>query len=159
MVLRVDSSLVQAWEDMIRPDEEVPADPHSPREYDLALDARALRARIRSELQSIVRALAAERYAEIPDFLHPSSRESWTPENLEVAMQDFYQAYESVLYDPRARQAHLCVITEMEPRLWRVRQVLLDDADDRLFALDGQVDLRTEMNPAEPLFRLSGIGE
>ena len=159
MVLRVDSSLVQAWEDMIRPEEEVPADTHSPREYDLALDARALRARIRSELQSIVRSLAAERYAEIPDFLHPSSRESWTPESVEVAMQSFYQAYETVLYDPRARQAHLCVITEMEPRLWRVRQVLLDDADDRLFALDGQVDLRTEMNPAEPLFRLSGIGE
>ena len=36
---------------------------------------------------------------------------------------------------------------------------LLDDADDRLFALDGQVDLRAEMNPAEPLFRLSRIGE
>ncbi|MDG2050602.1 MAG: DUF3516 domain-containing protein [Myxococcota bacterium] len=159
MVLRVDSSLVQAWEDMIRPAQGVPAAPNTPREYDLALDARALRARIRSELQPIVRSLAAMRYDEIAELLHPTSREFWKAANLEAALQPFYERYEAILYDPRARQAHLCVINEIEPRVWRVRQVLLDDADERLFALDGEVDLRGETNPGEPLLRLNSIGE
>ncbi len=158
MVGRVDSSLLQAWEEMIRPGEPAPT-PEKPREYDLAQDERGLRARIRSELQPIVRALAAKRYGDVPELLHPDSRKGWTPQRIEQALDPFYERYEAILYDPRARQAHLCVVDEIEPRLWRVRQVLLDDADDRFFAIDGEVDLRDEKNPGDPLLRLRAIGE
>ena len=67
-------------------------------------------------------------------------------------------SYETILYDPRARASHLCVITEQAPRVWEVHQVLLDDQGDDLWNLEGAVDLRDETNPTEPLFRLIRIG-
>jgi superfamily II RNA helicase len=158
MIARVDSSLLQAWEEMVRP--AAAAAPEAPpREYDLALDARGLRARIRSELSTVVRALAARRYDEIPEWLHPESREEWTPARIEAALTPFYERYDAILYDPRARRGHLCVIDPLEPRRWRVRQVLVDDEDDRFWAIEGEVDLREERNPGDPLLRLRRIGE
>lgn len=159
MVGRVDSSLLQAWEELIRPEPDEPATAAAPREYDLAQDERGLRARIRSELQPIVRALAAKRYDAVPEHLHPDGRDAWTPARIERSLAPFYERYDALLYDPRARQAHLCVIDELEPRRWRVRQVLLDDADDRFFAVEGEVDLRDAKNPGDPLLQLRSIGE
>ncbi len=159
MIARVDSSLLQAWEELIRPSEKPTTPDAPPPEYDLAQDRRGLRARIRSELQPIVRALASKRYAEIAELLHPASREEWGTARLEAELTDFYARYDALLYDPRARQAHLCVVDPIEPRLWRVRQVLIDDADDRFFAIEGRVDLRQERNPGDPLLRLERIGE
>lgn len=159
MIARVDSSLLQAWEELIRPSEKPAAPDAPPPEYDLAQDRRGLRARIRSELQPIVRALASKRYAEIAELLHPACRDEWTAGRLEAELGEFYARYDAIRYDPRARQAHLCVIDPIEPRLWRVRQVLIDDADDRFFAIEGEVDLREERNPGDPLLRLRRIGE
>ena len=159
MVVRVDSSLLQAWEQMIQPNEESSEASTSPREYDLALDVRGLRARIRGELQSIVRCLAAKQYDEVQSLLHPSARALWERDAVEAALEPFYDRYETIIADDRARKTHLSVINEIEPRVWRVRQVLLDEADDRYFALDGEVDLRDEKNPAEPLVRLKTIAE
>jgi len=159
MIARVDSSLLQAWEELVRPSEK-PTAPDAPApEYDLAQDRRGLRARIRSELQPIVRALATKRYDEIAELLHPEVRDAWGTARLEAELEPFYQRYDRIVYDPRARQAHLCVIDPIEPRLWRVRQVLIDEEDDRFFAIEGRVDLRREQNPGDPLLRLERIGE
>ncbi|MBW2383717.1 MAG: DUF3516 domain-containing protein [Deltaproteobacteria bacterium] len=160
LVGSVDSSLVEAWEDLIHPGQDQQPDAVQPiREYDLAADTRALRARIRGELQRIVRALAARRYGEALDGLHSVSREEWTPERIEAELQGFYAENEAILYDPRARQAHLCVIHEEAPRLWRVQQSLLDDRGEDTWHLRGEVDLRQDRNPQGPLFRLIRIGE
>jgi hypothetical protein len=159
MIARVDSSLLQAWEEMVRPGPAAPEPEAPPREYDLALDPRALRARIRSELTPIVRALAARRYDEVPEWLHPACREEWTPAAIEEALAPFYAQYGAIVDDPRARKAHLCVIDPLGPRRWRVRQVLIDDLDDRFWALEGEVDLRDDPNPGDPLLRLRRIGE
>ena len=61
--------------------------------------------------------------------------------------------------DPRARQAHLCVIQEKAPRLWEVRQVLLDEQEDNFWNIEGDVDLRGRTNPTEPLLQLRRIGD
>jgi hypothetical protein len=159
MIARVDSSLLQAWEELVRPSEKPVAPDAPPPEYDLAQDARGLRARIRSELQPIVRALATKRHADVAEALHPACRDVWGAARLDAELAPFYERYDAILYDPRARQAHLCVIDPIEPRLWRVRQVLIDDADDRFFAIEGEVDLRAERNPGDPLLRLRRIGE
>ena len=157
LVARVDSSLIEAWEEMIRPGAKKPAEEVPPREYDLAEDPRALRARIRTELQGIVRALSKRRYDAVPELLHPSARERWDARAIEAAVAPFYDRYEWIVDDPRARQAHLCVIDPLEPRLWRVRQVLLDEQGDNFWAIEGQVDLRSERNPADPLLELRSI--
>jgi len=159
LVARVDSSLIEAWEDLVAPNssEPLPSD-SAVREYDLAADPRAFRARVRSELQSLVRALAKRDYEEARLSLAPASHEEWSASRIEAALGDFYEEYERILYDPRARQAHLCVISEHAPRVWKVHQALLDDRGDDLWNVEGTVDLRDEANPSDPLFRLDRIG-
>ena len=59
LISRADSSLLEEWEGLIHPEAKVDAEPEvAPREYDLAADPPALRARIRTELQGLVRALS-----------------------------------------------------------------------------------------------------
>ena len=117
------------------------------------------KARVRSELQSVVRAIANRKYDEAIVALHPNEDDRWDSERMERELAPFYEQYEAILYDPRARAAHLCVITEKSPRLWEVHQALLDDQGDDLWNLEGEVDLRGEGNPALPLFRLIRIGQ
>ena len=159
MIARVDSSLLEEWESLVRPSRAESVTPdRPPREYDLAADPRALRARVRSELQSLVRALARRSYEEAAATLHPETGDPWDAGRIEAELEPFYRDYERIVYDPRARQAHLCVISEKEPRLWEVHQVLLDDRGDDLWNAEGEIDLRDELNPSEPLLRLRRIG-
>jgi hypothetical protein len=130
------------------------------REYDLAADPRALRARIRSELMDLVRAISQRRYDEAAAAIHPSAADGkWGAAQIEAAVEPFYAEFERMVFDPRARQAHLCVITERAPRLWDIHQVLLDDQDENQWNVEGEVDLREERNPSKPLLRLRRIGE
>ena len=126
-------------------------------------DPPALRARIRGELQALVRDLAARRYADAIARLHPDTQLAGEAKldaaALETLLAPFYAEYEAIVHDPRARQAHLCVITEERPRVYRFAQTLIDDRDENTFALFGHVDLSDEPNPAHPLIRLERIGE
>ncbi len=157
MLTRVDSSLLEEWESLMHPREEEAADAEAAREYDLALDPRALRARIRSEFQSVVRALAFRQHDRIAELVAEVEGESWDERRIDELMAPFYAACEAILYEPRARQAHLCVVTEVEPRIFAVRQALLDDTGDDSWALEARVDLRDELNPSGPLLELMGL--
>ena len=67
--------------------------------------------------------------------------------------------YETLRFDPPARQAHWTRLDEIGPRLWRFRQTLLDDRDDNFWYLEGEIDLREEPAADEPLLRLRRIGD
>jgi hypothetical protein len=158
MIASVDTSLLEAWERLVAPaaPAEREAEPARPA-YDLANDPPALRARIRGELQALVRDLANRRYADAVTRLHPDTR--LDAESLEAALAPFYAEHERIVYDPRARQAHRCVISEARPRVYRFAQGLIDEADENTFSLFGQVDLCDEPNPAHPLIRLERVSE
>ena len=158
MIARVDSSLLEAWENLIRPPQ--PANPSvepTSREYDLNEDRRGLRARIRGELQQLITALASRRLEEAASFVHPNCRSEWSQSRFTQALSPFYEEYGEIIHDPRSRQAHLCVIDELEPRRFRVRQVLVDSKGDNFWTIEGEVDLRTDGNPTCPLVQLQSI--
>ncbi|MFP6640553.1 MAG: DUF3516 domain-containing protein, partial [Myxococcota bacterium] len=158
MIARVDSSLLEAWENLVRPGKSAPIEREATtRAYDLTADARGLQARIRGELQQLVAALAAHRFEEAGTLLHPSCQPDWPEERFSEVLAPFREEYGEVIHDPRARQAHLCVIDEIAPRIFRVRQVLLDEQGDNFWAIEGEVDLRQDGNPADPLLRLRSI--
>jgi hypothetical protein len=158
MITRVDSSLLEEWESLMSPQGEARAEDAAPREYDLADDPRALRARIRAELQGLVRALASRDYEGAKEWVRPLDDDAWDTQRFESELAPFYEEYERIVYDPRARQAHLCVIQETEPRVWEVHQALLDDAGDDDWNVEGIVDLRERPNPPDPLLELRRIG-
>ncbi|MEE3327057.1 MAG: DUF3516 domain-containing protein, partial [Myxococcota bacterium] len=91
--------------------------------------------------------------------LHPESRTEWNPQRLAQALTRFQDEYGDIVRDSRSRQAHLCVIDELEPRRFRVRQVLVDAREDNFWAIEGEVDLRTDGNPSHPLLQLRTISD
>ena len=73
-VARVDSSLIEAWESLVRPAQDAGDAPERAVVFDLAKNERALRARVRQELLACVAALARGEYEEAAGYLHRSGR-------------------------------------------------------------------------------------
>ncbi len=164
LLAHVDSSLIEAWEGLrdgtAEPDREM--DSEKRRAFDLALDERALRARVRAELHELVRALAQGEYAEAVAWLRVGTeqdpQEPWEPSALEAALAPFFAEYGEMVLTPDARQARRTHFKRVGARSWEVAQVLVDPAGDDLWALHGEVDLRRERDPEGPLVRLHRIG-
>jgi hypothetical protein len=155
---RVDSSLVEAWESLTQPREPGAAEPAPERAFDLAQQPRALTARVRQEMLSLVRALARSEYEEAAAFLHPVPEDEWDAARLEEAIAPFLAEYGEIVFTPEARRAHHTRLSSTGPRTWDVTQVLLDPAGDGLWALHGRVDLRKDRDPEAPLVHLLRIG-
>jgi hypothetical protein len=157
LVARVDSSLIEAWESLLRPGaaeaEERPARP-----FDLAKSPAALRARVRQELCACVAALARGEYEEAAAFLRRDPDDVWDASRLEAALAPFLAEYGRIEWTPEARRAHWTHLAQSETRRFRVSQVLCDPQGDNLWALHGEVDLHAERDPQEPLVRLRRIG-
>ena len=156
----VDTSLLEAWQTLGDPGAKTeggPA-PAEPPRFDLARQPRLLRARLRSELMALVRALAAGDLEEAARSVHPDPDDPWTPERFEAELAPFREEYGAILFTPEARRAHHTALEELEARRWRVAQTLCDAAGDQLWALHGEVDLRQQLDPELPLLRLLRIG-
>jgi superfamily II RNA helicase len=157
LVARVDSSLIDAWESLLGPQAAGPdARPAQP--FDLASNPRALRARVRQELLGCVVALAHADYEEAAAFLHPDPDDAWDAQRLETALAPFLAEYARIELTPEARRAHWTHLVPNGERRWDVAQVLLDPQGDHLWALHGEIDLRQERDPEQPLVRLRRIG-
>jgi superfamily II DNA/RNA helicase len=157
LVARVDSSLIEAWESLLEP-APAAAEARPALRFDLAKNARALRARVRQELLGCVAALARGEYEDAVSFLHADPDDPWTPTRLEEALAPFLAEYGHILLTPEARRAHWTHLAQKSEREWDVAQVLLDPHGDHLWALHGEIDLRQERDPEAPLVRLRRIG-
>jgi len=169
MLARVDSSLVEEWESLVNPEapstselqgrerqgREVPG--REPPHHDLAADPRALEARVRAELHQLVRALAAGDFEEATLCVLQDPNDPWNADRFEAALSPFLEEYERVRFDPAARQSHLTLFRKRGPRRWDVHQVLIDDRDDNLWNIEGEVNLEAEVDPGLPLVRMRGI--
>jgi hypothetical protein len=157
----VDTSLLEAWEDLVAPSPEraaATASAPEPPRFDLAAQPRLLTARVRSELLSLVRALAARDYEEALHWLAPDADAPWDAARLEAALAPYHAECGEILFTPEARRAHHTRLVSRGPREWEVSQVLLDAAGDHLWALHGDVDLRRDRDPESPLFHLLRVG-
>jgi hypothetical protein len=113
---------------------------------------------VRSELHSLVRALAEGDYEEAARWVRQDDGDGWDAERFAAALQPFLAEYGEIVFDPEARKAHYAVLKPTGPRSWDVAQALLDPRGDDLWALHGEIDLRGEKAPEGPLFRLLRIG-
>jgi hypothetical protein len=156
---RVDASLLEEWERMLEPDAEAPDQkPAVSRMHELARDPRMLRSRIRSELHMLVKALAARDYEEAAAGVRSDVAEPWTEERFEHALAPFFEQHERMLADARARQSQWTILDAEGTQVFRVRQVLLDPADDNTWYLEGRVDLRDRDEAEGPLIELLYVG-
>jgi hypothetical protein len=157
LVQGVDASLLQAWEALrAPPGGAAPAAPPPP--FDLALDPRALAARVRAELHALVRALAAGDFEAAAACVRADPQDAWDADRIAGELAPFLAEYGRLLFTPDARLAHRTHLAAAGPRRWQVSQVLLDPAGDGLWAVHGEVDLAGERDPRGPLVRLLRIG-
>jgi len=158
MIARVDSSLLEEWESLLHPSavKEAAVEP-IPR-LDLALTPKAFRARVRSELHALVRALAEGDYEEAARWVRQDPADPWDAARFERELAPFLAEYGRVSFHAEARKAHYAVLKSTGPRTWDVSQALLDPRGDELWALEGEIDLREEKAPEGPLVRLRRIG-
>ena len=82
----------------------------------------------------------------------------WDAARFERELAPFLAEHERIVFDPEARKAHWAVLKATGPRQFEVAQVLLDRAGENLWAVHGEVDLRGEKDPEEPLVRVVRIG-
>ena len=154
----VDTSLLDAWEELVDPDRARPEAVAAEPRFDLARQPRLLTARVRSELLSLVRALAQRDYEEAERWVHRDEADAWEAERFEAELAPFFEEYGELLFTPEARQAHHTLLEPVAERCWRVAQTLCDPAGDGIWALHGEVDLRRERDPEAPLVALLRIG-
>ena len=154
----VDTSLLEAWESLVAPAPSAALEPAAAPRFDLALQPRLLTARVRSELLSLVRALAARDYEEAARWVHPDPADPWDAARFDSALAPFFAEHGAIAFTPEARRAHHTSLRGTGPRRFDVAQVLCDASGDNLWALHGEVDLRQERDPELPLVRLVRIG-
>ncbi|MEC9396849.1 MAG: DUF3516 domain-containing protein, partial [Myxococcota bacterium] len=85
--------------------------------------------------------------------------EGWGPVDLEDALKPFYEEYDHIVFNHRARSHDLVTFENPEPGLWIVTQVLIDSEDDNMWYLKGNVDLSKIASDTTRLFALDHIGD
>jgi len=156
---RADSSLVAEWERMARGE---PSDGADDTEqvaapYDLAKDERGLAARVRAELQALVKSLAAGDWEEAVGSLRADPDDPWDPERLEAAMQPMIDDAGAPRWGHEARAHRHTRLSQREPRIWTVQQVLVGAEGPTDWMLEGDVDLTDPTAPDGPLVWLRRI--
>jgi hypothetical protein len=160
LIARIDSSLVDEWESLVRPGEPRAdkAAPAQPRPIDLARHPKALAARIRAEMHLLVRSLAAGRFEDAAACVNQDPEDVWDAARFEAALQPFLEEYGRVVFDGRARLADQTLIKTLAQRRFEVHQTLLDPSGDGAWHVEGEVDLEGERAPEGPLVRVRRIG-
>ncbi len=159
---RVDSSLVTEWERMVAggPVEAVEMLVEPP-PVDPAADARAFAARLRAEMQAIVKALADGAFEEA-EAATRAGEDPWTAERFEAALESFVQEHGALRFDHAARLAEHTHVRQQSPRVWIVQQTLLSAEGPTDWAVEAEVDLpkptKEHPVPDGPLVRVTRIG-
>ena len=159
LVRRVDASLVEEWSLLAgAPIEDDPRGASQDRRPSIADDPRALRARIRNELHTLVAALARRDHAAAAGLVRRDDAAPWTAERLAVAMAPYWAEHAAIDLTPRARLSSNTIIREAEHRLFEIRHRILDPEGDDDFGLDAVVDLRAPCDESGPLIAVTRIG-
>jgi hypothetical protein len=153
---RIDSSLVAEWESLVEPGAEVSEAAAPPPVKDISRDQKSFYARIRHELHTFVRALAASDFEEAALSIHPES--TLSEHDLQKAMERYFEEYPAVVVDPRSRTVDRTQIERLEPHLFQVRHTIVDPEDDNMWFAEGTIDLRQDRAPEGVLLRLTHLG-
>jgi superfamily II RNA helicase len=160
LIARVDASLVEEWESLVNPDakerpaEQGPATLRSPVVVvELDANPRAFLQRVRADLHLLVKELAQ---GEVDDAAAHVG--GMTAADLKAALEAFFKDKgHAVRFTPQARQPGHTILQKDGPRHYRVRQVLVDDAGDNDWFLEGIIDLSARRSGSDPLITLERL--
>ncbi|MCL2725498.1 MAG: DUF3516 domain-containing protein [Polyangiaceae bacterium] len=168
IVRQVDASLLDEWERMKNPAERIEApvvsgdlEPEGSR--DITRNRKAFTVLVRNEVFRFVRALGRHDWAEgartvlAADDSNTAGAEVREASRIESDLASYFAEHASIRTDPEARSPRHMTIEEGE-HVWRVRQTLLDPAEDNDWFFELTVDLEASRNAARPILTLECIG-
>ena len=159
LVRGVDSSLLDEWEALAHPEDLDGADaseeirPDSPRS--LSAQTRVLEMMIRQAMWQRVEDFAFEREEILAqrDGDAGFGLDEWAD-----ALDDFFDAYDHVVIEDRARSPKLLRIIK-EPAQWIVTQTVMDPDENNDFVLQAIVDLEQTDETGELVLRMEYVGD
>jgi superfamily II RNA helicase len=158
IVRQVDSSLLDEWERMQRP--EVALEGGAPRPapdtWDVTRDDKGFTVLIRNELYRLLRAIAARSWEAAAEIV-AGGDPPWKPAEIEAAFAPFFAEHAAIRLDPKARSPNNTIISS-GPHLWEVKQVVADAEDDNDWVIECAIDLERSRTAARPMLSLRRIG-
>jgi hypothetical protein len=160
MLARVDSSLVEEWETLVRPDQgdrdedPRPESHRAPRR----LDRRSFEARARAELHQLLLCLSRGDYEGAAACLSDDTREVWDAARIETEIQPVLEVLGAIRADPEARRGHWTRIEAEGELRFQLIQTLIDETGEGAATIEVGVELEETRLPAGPMLRLRAIG-
>lgn len=156
LIARVDASLVEEWESLANPDavKKLVDDPSAPVVVELDANPKAFQQRVRAELHLLLRELSKG------DFDDAAANVSGMDAAALKAATDAFidDKGHGILFTIEARNPRHTLVERNGPRRYRVRQVLIDEAGDNDWFIEGEVDLAARTSSTAPLLSISQIG-
>jgi superfamily II RNA helicase len=141
LVRQVDSSLLDEWERLLHPEDADMADVGR-RSVDagpppVTANVRAFRVLVRNALFRRVELAALRRWTDLGEL---DADAGWDADRWQAAMEEYFDQHEYLGTGPSSRGPLLLQI-EVQPGVWRVRQVFDDPERDHDWGISAEVDL------------------
>lgn len=156
LVRHTDSSLIDEWEKMTAPqidveDEEI----RPPAPVDITTNRRAFRVMVRNEVFRWVKLLAMQQHHSLSDLLR-SGAGGWSADDLDEALVDYWNDFDTMLVDNIARSGEHFVLTEDGDR-WPITQVIVDPEEFHEWRIEAHVDIDASIGADRPVVVLDAI--
>jgi superfamily II RNA helicase len=157
LIARVDASLVEEWESLANAGKKVPKKDDAPMPVvATAVDdnPRAFALRVRAELHLLVKAMAQGDFDDAASHVEGADAAA-----LKAAAEAFAKEKgHPVRFTPDARNPQRTLLEKIADRRYRVRQVLVDDAGDDDFVIEGEIDASAPKKAGDPLVSIVRVG-
>jgi hypothetical protein len=154
LVRQVDSSLLEEWESLRSPAEEVAtvvaADQPAP---PVTANRRAFRVLVRNALFRRVELAARRSWYELGELDETFPAQAW-----QDAFEPYFVEHSSIQTGAAARGPALLLVTE-EPGRWLVRQILDDPEGDHDWGISAEVDLAASDAEGTAVVRVTEVGQ
>ncbi len=158
-VRSVDASLLDEWEQLQVPDEDVltPVERADDTTVDITKDVRGFTTMVRNAAWKIVRFVAFKQYDRAAEALSEASEANeWDYGRFEEALAPYWAEYDAIQIGPDARSSAQLKIEQHESE-WNLTQILLDPDEHRSWHMQFRIDLSESRDAGTPAITLQSI--
>lgn len=151
ILARVDTSLIDEWSSLFEAKPEAtPVKREGLRlmTFDPRVNQKAFLAKVRAELFHVVRLLASKSYEDALSAI--ANPQEWSVEKFEQTFAPFYESFQELIADPRARSPQLTQIKKLSDTSYSVVHTLLDDQEENSWHVRAEIDLSVQREESAP---------
>ena len=129
-----------------------------PRLFDPAVDRKAFEARVRAEAHRLVGCLARKDYEQASTCVRREVEGAWSPAQFEAALAPFFAEHRTLLFNHEAKLRSRTALDELSPRLYRLRQALVDNDGANDWVLEATIDLTDATSADDVWLQVERVG-